>query len=273
MKFASVLLVLVAMSASTVLAAPHKNGKAEGPSGKAVRPKAKAGKGSKADGAAKAAAAAVSAGAAAGAVKNAKDKSKNQAKGNQASDSSVTNSTDNAAAGSNSTGVDNSEASNAASSTATAAGATRTRPCDQGDQSLAAGLNAAVVIGLGLQASVATLQNISSQAQFAAKDFADGVTRLQQFQDTMGLQLQVAQAIADDDSFAQTQLKLLAAAQTATSATIKSLSGVASAAQAKSAANTLSALLNDFLTTTNTAQDGASQALIDCFLPLTTVSG
>jgi hypothetical protein len=38
-------------------------------------------------------------------------------------------------------------------------------------------------------------------------------------------------------------------------------------------ADTLTQLLTSFLDTTNNAQDGAEQALIDCFLPLNAVSG
>jgi len=152
-----------------------------------------------------------------------------------------------------------------ATSTSTASSSTKTRECDQGDQSLAAGLNAAVTVGLGLQASVVTLQNAS-----AAADFTDGVTRLQQFVDTMGLQIQMAQGIADDDSFAQTQLGLLASDQSSSAELVSGLSNVTSAADA---ADTLSTLASTFLDMTNNAQDGAGQALIDCSLPLTTISG
>lgn len=37
--------------------------------------------------------------------------------------------------------------------------------------------------------------------------------------------------------------------------------------------STLTTLLASFATSTGQAQDGASQALIDCFLPTTAVSG
>jgi len=126
---------------------------------------------------------------------------------------------------------------------------------------------------MGLQASVLTLQNISSQQAFVASDFSDGVTRLQQFSSTLDLQLQMAQGIADDDSFAQKQLGLLVDSQKSNVDVLSSLSNITSAADAQGAASTLSTLLSTFLDTTNNAQDGAEQALIDCFLPLTTVSG
>ncbi|KAK7055912.1 hypothetical protein R3P38DRAFT_3304955 [Favolaschia claudopus] len=147
--------------------------------------------------------------------------------------------------------VDNSAANNA-SSTSTAASATRTRVCDQGDQSLAA----------GLQAAVPPCKRCRNAT--AAADFADGQTRLQQFVDTMALQLQMATTIADDGSFAQTQLKL-----TAQTTLVKGLAG----GDVKTSANTLTQLAQSFLDSTNNAQDGASQALIDCFLPLNVVSG
>jgi hypothetical protein len=132
-----------------------------------------------------------------------------------------------------------------------------------GDQSLAGGMAAMVLIGIGQQASVVTLQNTT-----AAADFADGVTRLQQFTDTQSLQLQMAQGIADEDSFAQTQLKLLATSQTAQEGLIKGLTG-----DATTDAATLTQLAGSFLDSTNNAQDGAEQALIDCFIPLNAVSG
>lgn len=211
-------------------------------------------------------------------------KAKGKGKGSNAAAADNSASVASAVSADNSSSVDDSSASNStdssddssssnATATSTAASATRTRPCDQGDQSLAAGLNAAVIIGMGEQASVVTLQNISSQAAFSASDFSTGVTRLQQFVSTMGLQLQMAQGIADDDSFAQTQLKLLAASQTDQATQVQGLANVQSAADAQGAADTLSSLLTSFLASTNNAQDGAEQALIDCFLPLTTVSG
>lgn len=177
-----------------------------------------------------------------------------------------------AAAAGNSTAVngtatvdDSASADNStASATQTAGSATRTRPCDQGDQALAAGLQASVVIGIGQQASVVTLQNST-----AAADFATNQQRLQQFVDTQSLQLQMAQGIADDGSFAQTQLKLLAASQTAQEGLVKTLVG----GDVTASADTLTQLLASFLDTTNNAQDGAEQALIDCFLPLNAVSG
>lgn len=62
----------------------------------------------------------------------------------------VDNSTAAASNSTASTSTQTAAASNgtAASSTQTAAAATRTRPCDQGDQSLAAALNSMVTVGL-----------------------------------------------------------------------------------------------------------------------------
>jgi len=265
MKFSAVFVAL--MAATTALAAPHGQNRravnalgAKGPAKNnqlgnlpaAAKPAKAKGKGKGSN-----AAAADNSASVASAVSA--DNS------NSVDDSSASNSTDSS--------DDSSDDSSNASATSTAASATRTRPCDQGDQSLAAGLNAAVIIGMGEQASVVTLQNISSQADFSASDFSTGVTRLQQFVSTMGLQLQMAQGIADDDSFAQTQLKLLAASQTDQATQVQGLANVQSAADAQGAADTLSSLLTSFLASTNNAQDGAEQALIDCFLPLTTVSG
>ncbi|KAK4699699.1 chitin synthase, partial [Phenoliferia sp. Uapishka_3] len=173
-----------------------------------------------------------------------------------------------------------------ANSTSTAVAATRTRACDQGDQSLAAGLQALTVIGIGQQAAVNTLQTLVSDPKSAASDVSDAVTRLQQFQDTATLQLQMAQLIADEGSFAQAQLQLvglfsllrakpriyarflkLATATASQTTSIKALTGTA----ADSAA--LATLLTSFATTTGNSEDGAGQALIDCFLPLNAVSG
>jgi len=60
----------------------------------------------------------------------------------------------------------------------------------------------------------------------------------------------------------------LAASQTSQAAAVKALTGV----QATDAA-ALTTLGASFLDSTNNSQDGAEQALIDCFLPLTAVSG
>jgi len=119
-----------------------------------------------------------------------------------------------------------------------------------------------VVIGIGQQASVLTLQNST-----AAADFSTATDRLNQFISTQSLQLQMAQGIADDDSFAQTQLGLLATSQTDQETLAKSL------VDATTSAATLTQLLDSFTASTGNAQDGADQALIDCFLPLTAVSG
>jgi len=185
---------------------------------------------------------------------------------NNSNSSSIDLNNNNNNSSSSSTSDDSSSSSssnNTASSTSTANSATRTRPCDQGDQSLAAGLQAAVVIGIGQQASVATIQATNNSA-----DFQTAVTRLQQFTDTMGLQLQMAQGIADDDSFAQKQLKLLAASQTSQETAVKALTG-----SAQQNVQALNDLLNSFQASTDNAQDGAEQALIDCFLPVNAVSG
>ncbi|KAJ7239376.1 hypothetical protein B0H12DRAFT_1136098 [Mycena haematopus] len=190
--------------------------------------------------------------------------SNNSAAAAAAAAAAASNSSSSADSSDNSTASSDSSDNSTASATSTAASATRTRPCDQGDQSLAAGLSAAVVIGIGQQASVLTLQNSTADA-----DFATAQQRLQQFTDTQALQLQMAQGIADDDSFAQTQLKLLAASQTVQEGLVKGLVG----GDVTSSADTLNQLLQSFLDSTNNAQDGAEQALIDCFLPLTAVSG
>jgi hypothetical protein len=167
----------------------------------------------------------------------------------------------NANAGNANANAGNANAGNA-TATATASGATRTRACDMGDQSLAAGLQASVTIGIGQQAAVVTLQNAT-----AAADFTDGQTRLQQFVDTQALQLQMIQGIADDGSLAQPQIALLATAATSQAALVKGL------VDAKTSAADLTTLLDSFTTSTGDAQDGVNNALIDCFIPLTAVSG
>ena len=70
--------------------------------------------------------------------------------------------------------------SKSGSATSTAASATRTRPCDQGDQSLAAGLTANSVVGLGEQASVLSLQGLVS-SNGNQQDISAAMTRLEQF--------------------------------------------------------------------------------------------
>jgi len=240
MKFLAALFALMAV-ASVTAAPAHAPLNGAGAKAVAVGKAAKAGKGSKAS--------ASSASASNAAASSA--------------DNSTASSVDGSASSANATATDNS-GSNAATGTSSAASATRTRACDQGDQSLAAGLQASVVIGIGQQASIVTLQNST-----AAADFATAQTRLQQFVDTQALQLQMAQGIADDGSFAQTQLKLLAASQTAQATLVKSLVG----GDVTSSAATLTQLAGSFLDSTNNAQDGAEQALIDCFLPLNAVSG
>jgi len=242
MKFASVLLTLLAISTSTALAAPHKGGfrKEKGKKN----------------------------------VKRVPQNLDDAGSSNATAIASSVNSTDvSSSANSTDTSDVTGAAAVSAGSSTPALPAGKNRPCDQGDQSLAASLSSAVIMGMGLQASVLTLQNISSQATFDADGFNDGVTRLQQFQDTFTAQIQAATTIADDDSFAQPQIKLLTAAVTSNAAAIKQLSGITSAAQATAAAGQLSTLLAGFLSTTNDAQDGSVLALADCFLPLATVSG
>jgi len=236
MKFFATLFALMAVA--SVTAAPAKFA----PAAKAVAQKGGKGK----------AATAVAAGAGAAGVAAAAATAANSS----TADASSSNST--------ATAASSSDNSTAATGTSTAASATRTRPCDQGDQSLAAGLQAAVVISMGQQASILTLQNST-----AAADFATNQQRLQQFTDTAGLQLQMAQGIADDDSFAQTQLGLLATSQATQETLVKSLVG----GDVTSSAATLTQLAQSFLDSTNNAMDGAEQALIDCTLPLTTLSG
>jgi hypothetical protein len=97
----------------------------------------------------------------------------------------VAKSSNSASATSNSTATFNSTASG----TTTAASATRTRPCDQGDQSLAAGLQANIIVGIGQQASVLTIQSLLASGG-AASDVQDGITRLNQFMNSMFFFLQ-----------------------------------------------------------------------------------
>jgi len=242
MKFFAALFALMAVTSVAAAPAHLKGGAAKGV-GALAAAKAGKSKGSKSS--------ASTAASGAAAVSNATSVDNSSSANSTAADSS-----------SNSTSTDSSSNSTAATSTSTAASATRTRPCDMGDQSLAGGLAASVLIGIGQQASIVTLQNAT-----AAADFSDGVTRLQQFISTQALQLQMAQGIADDGSFAQTQLKLLAASQTSQETLAKSL------VDATTSADTLTQLAASFLDSTNNAQDGAEQALIDCFIPLNAVSG
>jgi hypothetical protein len=131
-----------------------------------------------------------------------------------------------------------------------------------GDQSLAAGLSALMTVGIGSQAAVLTLQNTTD-----ATDFATGVTRLKQFMSTAALQLQMAQGIADDDSFAQPQLALLATDQASQATTAANL------VDATTSAADLTTLATSFLDSTNNAMAGAANALADCLIPLNAVSG
>jgi len=194
----------------------------------------------------------------------AKAASSNKAKGNNGAASASSNSTADATS-SNSTVVGAGGVAGA-SSTSSAAAAARTRPCDQGDQSLAAGLQANTVVGIGLQASVATIQGLLA-TNGAASDIQDGITRLQQFLNTSTIQIQMALAIADDDSLAQPQLATLQSDLADQTTQVATLTGAASDNA------TLATLLTGFQTSTGTSQDGADNAVIDCFLPLTAVSG
>jgi len=193
-------------------------------------------------------------------------KGNNNKSGVSTAAATASNSTADASSNSTADASSNSTASSSASSTVTAASATRTRPCDQGDQSLAAGLQANVIVGIGEQASVLTIQSLLSSGG-AASDIQDGITRLQQFISTSALQLQMATGIADDGSFAQPQLALLNSSLATQQSLTASLTGAASDNA------TLSQLLDSFTASTGDSQDGANNALIDCFLPLTAVSG
>lgn len=84
---------------------------------------------------------------------------------------------------------------------------------------------------------------------------------------TSALLIQAAQEIADDDSFAQPQLQILAD-QSSQTQLISQLTGDAS-----TDAQTLDELFASFVQFTGLSQDGVDNALIDCFLPLTTISG
>jgi len=140
----------------------------------------------------------------------------------------------------------------------------RDRPCDNGDISLAFGLGALLPISVGEQAAVVTVQGLLGGD---ASDIQTAITRLQQFVSTAALQIQMAVGIADSDSFAQPQLALLGQLQSTQQQAVSSLTGVASDN------TTLNALLDSFQATTDVSQDGADNALIDCFIPLTVVSG
>jgi len=131
---------------------------------------------------------------------------------------------------------------------------------------LAVGLQANVIVGIGQQASVLTIQSLLASGG-AASDIQDGITRLTQFLNTSSLQIQMATGIADDGSFAQPQLALLATAQSSQEQLVGTLTGTASDN------STLNQLLESFTASTDNSQDGAANALIDCFLPLTAVSG
>jgi len=264
MKTSALFALLLAVSVSARALAPNVNRgdvKVSGGAAPASAAKGNAGSAKSGAGAAKKGSAAAKGGKSSAASKS--------NKGSAASNSNNSNSTSTASVNNNNSTASNDNNNNnnsTASGTSSAASATRTRPCDMGDQSLAGGLAASVLIGIGQQASVVTLQGAAN-----ANDFSTGVTRLQQFVDTAGLQLQMAQGIADDGSFAQTQLKLLAASQTAQDTLVKSLA--AAGASAASSNDTLTQLAQSFLDSTNNAQDGAEQALIDCFIPINAVSG
>jgi len=157
------------------------------------------------------------------------------------------------------------EAAAAASATLTAASATRTRPCDQGDISLQFGLTANANVAIGEQAATVTLQGLLGSG--SASDISTAITRLQQFVSTSALQLQMCEGIADSDSFAQPQLALLAESQDIQQKLVGALTGSASDN------STLTQLLTSFQANADNSQDGADNALIDCFTPLTVLSG
>jgi len=121
-------------------------------------------------------------------------------------------------------------------------------------------------MGLGLQAATVTLQGLVT-GNGAASDISDAQARLAQFVNTSTLQIQTAAGIADSDSFAQPQLQLLASSIASQTSTLASLTGTAADN------STLATLLDSFVTSTGDSQDGVNNALIDCFLPLTTLSG
>lgn len=118
-------------------------------------------------------------------------------------------------------------ASNTSLVTSVAVAGVRNRACDQGDQSLASGMQSNVVIGIGQQASVVTLQGLVGGNQAA---FRTGLTRLNQFMSSefvivlfwallkltmlvyhvaAALNLQMMEGIADTASLAQPQLALV----------------------------------------------------------------
>ncbi|KAL8291348.1 hypothetical protein RQP46_002326 [Phenoliferia psychrophenolica] len=97
------------------------------------------------------------------------------------------------------------------------------------------------------------------------------MTRLQQFQDVAALQLQMVQLMASPTNLAQTQLSLLSTTTADQGTQLKTVT--LAAADVATDVATLAALVTSFAASTGISQDGAAQALIDCFLPLTAVSG
>lgn len=159
---------------------------------------------------------------------------------------------------------------NGASKSQSAAKAARTRPCDEGDQSLQAGLQALITVHLGAQSTVTTLTEVVQKKNVNAADvtsFAANQKRLQQFLQTADLQLKMTDAIADDDSFAQPQLASL---KKSTAAALSITNGLKNQA---SDVNTLKKLGQTLRTATGVVQDGVNNAVVDCFLPTNLVSG
>jgi len=134
-----------------------------------------------------------------------------------------------------------------------------------GDQSAAAGLSANALIGIGQQASVVTLQGLLGHS---AADFKTGTDRLNQFMRTSVAQLKTVVGIIDAGSFAQTQVKLLEQSQIAQQKLVNQLGG-----KEETDRTILKQLLGSFQVSTGDSQDGAEQALIDCFTPVNAVSG
>lgn len=120
-------------------------------------------------------------------------------------------------------------------------------------------------IGLGLQATVQNLQNLTSSGG-SKSDIKAATDRMQQFLNTSSLNLQMAGGIADSGSLAQPQIQKLLSDLSDQNTLVTSLTG------SSSDSKTLSSLATSSLETTNDAQDGASNALIDCFMPLTALS-
>jgi len=200
-------------------------------------------------------------------------------KSTSSSNSSSSDSTPNS--GRNSTSVENSSTSTSSSdastrtsdstSTATATSSAATiakdRDCDQGDLSLSSGLETNTVVLLGMQAAVQTLLDLVSNGNSTSADISDATTRLQQFMNTTTLQIQMATGIADDDSLAQPQLTELQSALNDQAELFNTLTGT------NSDIDSLNKLADSAKTATGLSQDGSNNAIVDCNLSLTVISG